>query len=99
MARVGPGHVWATHDGRLWTATLFDSAAPQGAPIALDPDLAHVTDLQSTPNKFEVTWSGLPALGGDLLDVVFRARLEEKEDFLRCTLEASWSAGAARAAI
>jgi len=89
MLRTGQSHVWGNQDGRLWTATLFDALAPQAGPVALDPDRAHLTALQATAGKFEATWSDLPALGGDLLNVTFRARLEQNEDFLRCKLEAS----------
>jgi hypothetical protein len=99
MLRTAQIHVWGNHDGRLWTATLFDAIAPQAGPVVLDPDRAHVTALQATAGKFEATWSDVPALGGDLLNVTFRARLEQNEDFLRCTLEASWSGGAARTAL
>jgi len=99
MLRTGQSHVWGNQDGRLWTATLFDALAPQAGPVALDPDRAHLTALQATAGKFEATWSDLPALGGDLLNVTFRARLEQNEDFLRCKLEASWSGGVARTAL
>src|SRR5262245_60794882 len=99
MLRLGQSHVWGNHDGRLWTATLFDALDPLGPRIALDPDRAHVTGLNATSSLLEVTWTNLPALGGDLLNVTFTARLAADEDFLRCTLAASWSGGATRAAV
>src|SRR5262249_62349459 len=88
LQRAGQPHVWGNDDGRLWSATLFDSDNPGGAPISLDPDHDHASALATTPNEFVAAWNALPALDTDKLNVTFRARLEAGEDFRRVSLTA-----------